>query len=430
MLKMKQFDQIIKDKLKDFDAPENPAAWEEFSHKIPSGGKFSSGKIWISGLAGLLLIALITGSILLWENSKQNQPNQLKSDKIQISENSTNTSTNTISSDKVITGNNNQNPGVTENTIDNPINSSTQATLTNYVSTEKTTDLQEIPNINPGTKTDDNNQNQNNTTANNNQETSGNYTIENIVVNYNVLEICNPALVSFEIKQVPTNYTYCWNTGNNKVWNQAVVENYYPEPGNYSSSLEIYDPSGNMVKRVYLNDFTVYPSPKANISFENKNNLYTFSSLSENSLSTIWSVDNQVFTQSSLEYIFEKDGSYIVKLMVKNEAGCSDEAYKKIDIVIEHDYFVPNAFKPYSDGVNSTFGPIGENLFEYSFKMFIFDKTGTMIFETNNIDNLWNGKINGSGVMAEPGVYTWEIMTVDKYGTKKHKKGQVTLLKN
>ena len=89
---------------------------------------------------------------------------------------------------------------------------------------------------------------------------------------------------------------------------------------------------------------------------------------------------------------------------------------------------MPTAFRPSSGGVNSTFGPIGDNMSDYRFKMLIYDKTGKIVFETDEIDNLWNGKINGYGSMAEPGVYIWEIITIDQYSNTKLQKGQVNLL--
>jgi hypothetical protein len=83
-----------------------------------------------------------------------------------------------------------------------------------------------------------------------------------------------------------------------------------------------------------------------------------------------------------------------------------------------------------SGGINSSFGPIGDELENFTFRMLIYDKTGSLVFETDLIDYLWNGKINNVGQLADPGVYRWEIITIDQFGNMKIRKGQVNLIGN
>ena len=64
-----------------------------------------------------------------------------------------------------------------------------------------------------------------------------------------------------------------------------------------------------------------------------------------------------------------------------------------------------------------------------SFKMLIFDRTGQVIFKTEDINNPWNGKNMKSGNIVPEGVYLWKITTEDEFGNVKHRKGQVTLLR-
>lgn len=427
VLKMNRFEEIINKKLKDYEAQEIPGAWSEFSAKIPKTKPGVKITRWLAGLGGIAIIAGIT-LVLIWPNSKtistqvdkhvaveaelatepvgtvetENHPDaSLQSDKNRVS---------VLESDN--------NAVVTNNTIQSN-------TTVNYTEKNQNTDNIKTDNTkNSQTKTDQIQHQVDQVDHHTNTDLS------NIVINYNIIDICLPAKVTFEVKRMPAGYTYRWMTGNAQIDNISYIENLYTAPGTYYPTLQVFNDAGNIVKSFSLNKLVVYPLPVARFSFEKKNNLYIFSNLSEQTASLTWSVDNQVFAQSSLEYYFISDGEYPVKLIAMNEAGCMDEYVEKIRVNIDHNYFVPNAFRPYSDGVNASFGPIGDNLFEYSFKMLIFDKTGTMIFETNNIDNLWNGRINGNGAMAEPGVYSWEILTVDKNGTKKHNKGQLTLLKN
>ena len=54
----------------------------------------------------------------------------------------------------------------------------------------------------------------------------------------------------------------------------------------------------------------------------------------------------------------------------------------------------PNAFTPDGDGLNDTFHPIGKG-FE-TFSMQIFNRWGTMVFETSSPETGWDGTYKGS----------------------------------
>jgi gliding motility-associated-like protein len=89
---------------------------------------------------------------------------------------------------------------------------------------------------------------------------------------------------------------------------------------------------------------------------------------------------------------------------------------------------IPNAFTPNGDGLNDKFKILGtppENITEYNFR--IFNRWGQMIFETNNIDDAWDGMYKGQYCPA--GVYVWEIFYRDNNKQKITNKGTVMLLR-
>ncbi|HZX61787.1 MAG TPA: gliding motility-associated C-terminal domain-containing protein [Bacteroidales bacterium] len=88
---------------------------------------------------------------------------------------------------------------------------------------------------------------------------------------------------------------------------------------------------------------------------------------------------------------------------------------------------IPNAFTPNGDGLNDYFRIIGtptENITKYNFR--IFNRWGQMVFNTNNIEEAWDGKSNGQYCPA--GVYVWEIFYEDSKKTRVTNKGTVMLL--
>jgi gliding motility-associated-like protein len=91
--------------------------------------------------------------------------------------------------------------------------------------------------------------------------------------------------------------------------------------------------------------------------------------------------------------------------------------------------FFPNAFTPDNDGLNDAFGPLGIDLENYDYKMYIFDRWGEMIFESDDVNKFWNGKPDGSNIIAPIGVYTWLAYLTDIYGEEYKYMGRVTLIR-
>jgi len=83
----------------------------------------------------------------------------------------------------------------------------------------------------------------------------------------------------------------------------------------------------------------------------------------------------------------------------------------------------PNAFTPNNDGLNDTFCPISKGIEKFS--MQIFDRWGTLLFETSSPEMGWNGYFKGSPCPEGTYVYkaSFKINGVDKQHT-----GTMTLL--
>jgi gliding motility-associated-like protein len=70
--------------------------------------------------------------------------------------------------------------------------------------------------------------------------------------------------------------------------------------------------------------------------------------------------------------------------------------------------FIPNAFSPNFDGFNDRFGPFIDTNFpisNYSFQ--VFDRWGSLVFQTNQPDEAWDGRIGGNAMPT--GVYVWQL---------------------
>ena len=68
------------------------------------------------------------------------------------------------------------------------------------------------------------------------------------------------------------------------------------------------------------------------------------------------------------------------------------------------EYSLPNVFSPNGDGFNDAFRPFPYAFIE-SVQFTVFNRWGIQVFETNNPELLWNGKVNNNGVLVPDGVY-------------------------
>lgn len=143
-------------------------------------------------------------------------------------------------------------------------------------------------------------------------------------------------------------------------------------------------------------------------------------------------LEGRIFTEQHLPpYVYEHPGSYNVKLVVVNTRGenhCSDTFFIPKYIVVDTSLVdVPNVFTPNGDGVNDIFRAKTQSL-EY-FHGVILNRWGRKVYEWDDPQEGWNGKIHGK--YASPGTYYYIITARGReIRTKKYvKKGPLLLVR-
>ncbi len=132
--------------------------------------------------------------------------------------------------------------------------------------------------------------------------------------------------------------------------------------------------------------------------------------------------------QSNPMYTIENHDNTIISLFVANQFGCIDSISKTIITNGTINIWIPNSFTPNGDGLNDVFK--AESLSEVSdFNLYIYNRWGQLVFESNNVNIGWDGKF--SGEEAQQGVYTWVLTYQSDHNRKivSRKNGQVTLLR-
>ena len=79
------------------------------------------------------------------------------------------------------------------------------------------------------------------------------------------------------------------------------------------------------------------------------------------------------------------------------------------------------------DGINDIFKAQGITVEE--FHMEIFNRWGELIYTIDDIENGWNGSIQGGDHFAKDGVYIWKLRAKDINAPAFERQGTVTLIR-
>jgi len=155
----------------------------------------------------------------------------------------------------------------------------------------------------------------------------------------------------------------------------------------------------------------------------------TFLDLSQNADSGSWDIAGLTVIPYVLgknpQYTFTKAGFYTISLIVFNEGLCSDEFIKELCVEDIRPIFVADAFTPNGDGVNDVLHVRAKGVKEINFK--IFDRWGNLVFESNSLDDGWDGTYRGK--KANAGVYVYIVQSKLINNEFETVKGDVTLVR-
>ena len=186
-----------------------------------------------------------------------------------------------------------------------------------------------------------------------------------------------------------------------------------------------------------VNHICVYEMPVANFDYEPTNPDMINSEVQFNNYSTGGMYFDWTFGDGNSSSDFNPSNTYpeignetyAVQLTVSTDYGCVDIAndYVTIDEVIQ--LYVPNAVTINSDGFNEKFTPVFMTGFEpLGYNLQIFNRWGTLIFESQDYNIGWDGTYQG--VIVQEGTYIWKIEFRENQTDITHREfGHVTVLK-
>gem|GEM_PF-2711448 len=138
--------------------------------------------------------------------------------------------------------------------------------------------------------------------------------------------------------------------------------------------------------------------------------IVVFSDSTENSASTLWRISDGTISEERV-FMHEFDVgdtnlSYTITLTSSTAFGCTDSVSNLIRVKREHYLWAPTGVYIHaSDPRNRTFALHIDNITEFDLK--IYNRWGTLIFESSDIKQAWDCTYKGKKV--QQGVYVWKV---------------------
>jgi gliding motility-associated-like protein len=108
--------------------------------------------------------------------------------------------------------------------------------------------------------------------------------------------------------------------------------------------------------------------------------------------------------------------------------GCRDTVYNTFEIQNEFTFFAPTAFSPDNDAINDVFHVFGNGIDNNNFKLLVYNRWGEPIFESEDINKGWDGKVQNNKI-AKTGSYTWICIYRDLNHIEHTETGSVTIVR-
>jgi gliding motility-associated-like protein len=251
---------------------------------------------------------------------------------------------------------------------------------------------------------------------------------------------CAPLCVNFSdltTLSAGTITSWAWDFGDQT---QATTQNpnhCYPISGLYTVSLTVTSNAGCANTIVMNNYVDVHPIPTAAFvagpqpTTELNPQIY-FTDMSVGAVTWDWSFGDLTQASSTLQnpsFYYPASGCYDVVLEVSSANGCTDITTEEVCIDPDVAIYVPNTFTPNDDGSNDLFFAQGIGIDPENFELWVFDRWGNLIFYTDDVNEGWNGKVQGGTDLCQIDTYVWKIRCLDMLDRKHNLIGHVNLIR-
>jgi gliding motility-associated-like protein len=265
---------------------------------------------------------------------------------------------------------------------------------------------------------------------------------------------CNPVSVNFSdtctvpLPDVIVKWVWDFGNGTSQTDTTAAgvmityTNGLHASPLSFNVSLTAITSAGCVTKITKMNYIKVFPIPLAGFDWGPKDAdmldpMVQFQNQAQGANFWHWDFgdvyntyfDNDTSTQVNPkhQYSDQLPYTYYVTQIVTNTYGCADTVVEPVIIKPLITFYIPNAFSPNLDGKNDGFKGTGVGINLNTYNLWIFDRWGSEIFHSNDLEETWNGKYKG--VTCQEDTYVWKVTFTDIINKDHAYKGVVNIIR-
>jgi gliding motility-associated-like protein len=154
---------------------------------------------------------------------------------------------------------------------------------------------------------------------------------------------------------------------------------------------------------------------------------------STGAISYEWYTNNALFSTSVNNTLnMNTEGTFCYTLIANSADGCIDSVTHCATVVFLERVFFPNSFTPNGDGANEIYLPFLQNIDKSkigNYKLLIANRLGQIVFETNDANLGWNGKLLNNGELMPMDTYYYTCSFTSEQVPQNLFQGSILLLK-
>lgn len=191
------------------------------------------------------------------------------------------------------------------------------------------------------------------------------------------------------------------NPGSNYLWNTGATSRRLDvrEPGNYSVTVSNSHCTRSDAIGVHFNPAPARMASRQHFVCLDEDPRLVHLDAGNPGATFLWNTDERTQMISAYSY-----GWYSVD--ITNIYACSIRDSVLVSEYCTSTIYVPNTFTPNGDGLNDVFIPVGKNI--ASMQLLIFDRWGTLLFESNDPNMGWDGTYRNEVVKND--MYMWRLV--------------------
>lgn len=231
---------------------------------------------------------------------------------------------------------------------------------------------------------------------------------------------CNPLLI--ELSTVPIQgASYEWEWNGNSIGVGSTLSYLFTSAGCHDITLQ-YALQGCLESTTYSDYICMENYPNASLNanpnvLSSTSETINFNNTTLGAVSYFWD-----YGDGTTSTVFEESHFYngiteniLVTLTASTALGCVDIVELNLPVISDPIYYVPNTFTPDQDEFNQLWRPIFTTGFDpYNFHLWIYNRWGETIWESNNAEAGWDGTYGSEGIDVQSGIYTWKIQYNNK----------------